>query len=131
MTNIDRCRDTYAELMGSLKLGNVWGFVQLVFGPGYPMNKTVCTIRDGTYFRATAITRKILISQNLIRLKALLRDGSSCSLGSHLVVICTQSIILKFQPIRVFRVIADARKVPAIADSTNTPIRLNKNPTIA
>ena len=97
MTNIDRCRDTYAELMGSLKLGNVWGFVQLVFGPGYPMNKTVCTIRDGTYFRATAITRKILISQNLIRLKALLRDGSSCSLGSVISAICEQYLKSNFE----------------------------------
>ena len=28
-----------AELIGSLKLGNVWVFVQLIFGPCWPMNQ--------------------------------------------------------------------------------------------
>ena len=27
------------ELMGSLELGNVWVFVQLIFGPHWPMNQ--------------------------------------------------------------------------------------------
>ena len=27
------------ELIGSLKLGNVWVFVQLIFGPRWPMNQ--------------------------------------------------------------------------------------------
>ena len=29
------------ELMGSLKLGNVWAFVQLIFGPRWPMNQLI------------------------------------------------------------------------------------------
>ena len=29
----------YTELIGSLKLGNVWFFVRLIFGPHWPMNQ--------------------------------------------------------------------------------------------
>ena len=28
-----------ADLIGSLKLDNIWGFVQLIFGPHWPMNQ--------------------------------------------------------------------------------------------
>ena len=28
--------DLIGSLIGSLKLGNVWGFLQLIFGPGWP-----------------------------------------------------------------------------------------------
>ena len=30
---------TSTEVTGSLKLGNVWVFVQLIFGPPWPMNQ--------------------------------------------------------------------------------------------
>ena len=32
-------RASSTEASGILELGNVWGFVQLIFGPCWPMNK--------------------------------------------------------------------------------------------
>ena len=34
-----RARISWSELIGSLNLGNVWVFVQLIFGPNWPTNQ--------------------------------------------------------------------------------------------
>ena len=36
---VDTVLASFAELIGSLKLGNVWVFKQLIFSRGWPMNQ--------------------------------------------------------------------------------------------
>ena len=36
---VQLCSVEYLEVVRSLKLGNVWAFVQLIFGPPCPMNQ--------------------------------------------------------------------------------------------
>ena len=72
-------------------------------------SRSVYTIRNGMYFRATAITRKFFIGRHLIRFKVLLIDGISCSLESHLEVILKVEFLNSSQS-EFFRVMAVARK---------------------